>query len=287
LARVDGSDEVDELIEARRGAGLPTLLDVGPTEVTEGDAAAGSGAVLSASVAQLAVRCGFASAPAGAVEKALRELGVRTFALPALLTRERAAALRRVPAALEPAAGARIGWCVGSAGEPAPSYVDAVAEGIAKVLADRVDVLVDVVGDDDRVPSAVRRHDRVSVIAAPPEPEILAGWGLHVWTPRIVDGEVADDLAALIDAAYAGVPSLMPLPARRAMDNVAADELAITRFEEPEAWAAALRRMLDRNPTDTKHALHARRWARSLHGPVAARAGINRMFGWLQYEVER
>ena len=282
IAGIEDAEAMNELIEARSASGLPTMIDILPADVAAGEG--GTGAVLHPETAQLAVRCGRAAAPGGAAEHALRALGVRTFVLPALLTRARATTLRRAHA--ESTGGTRLGWYVGWSGDPSGPYRDAVAEGVAKFLADRVDVCVDVVGDDDNVPSALRRHDRVTVIGDVPDPDTLAEWSLHVWTPRFVDGDVADDLAGLIEASYVGVPSVMPLAARRAMDAVPSGDFLITRFDEPEAWAGGLRRILDHGRGSAKYAKEAQRWARAVHGPVAAQASVSRMVGWVQFEEQ-
>jgi hypothetical protein len=84
-----------------------------------------------------------------------------------------------------------------------------------------------------------------------------------------------------------GVPTVMPLAAKRAMDAVPEGDFLITRHEVPEAWAGGLRRILDNGRGSAKYAKEARRWAHAVHGTVAAHASVNRMLGWLQFEEEK
>ena len=134
-------------------------------------------------------------------------------------------------------------------------YLDAVGEGIAKLLADRADLRVDVVGDDDRVPAALRRHRQRFGDSSPPEPETLAGWALHVWTPRIVGGELVDDLGKLIEASFAGVPSVLPLPARRAWTVSPRTTSWSPDTRNPKDGPTALSRLLgDDGPPGTRRA---------------------------------
>jgi hypothetical protein len=284
LVGVDGSPAVTELIEERASQRLATVLDVDPVAVSASKAGSTESAVVSPPVVQLAVDCGYVVTPTGAVRAALRDLRVRSLVVPAMLTRARAAALRNASVAPVPREGTVVGWYVGSAGENLADYLDAVAEGLAKLLADRADLRVDVVGDDDRVPMPLRRHDRVSVHASSPEPETLAGWALHVWTPRIVGGEHVDDLGTLVEASFAGVPSLLPLPARRAMDGVSAKEFMVSRYDESEGWAAALSRLLVEDRARAVAAREARRWSQTVHGSVACGASVNRLLGWARYQ---
>jgi hypothetical protein len=279
LVGVDGSAAVTELIEERASQRRATVLDVDPAAVSASTGGS-SAPLVSRTLAQLAVECGYVVTPTAAVRTALRDLQVRSLVVPAMLTRARAAALRSAGVAPGPRDAVVAGWYVGWAGETLPDYLDAVAEGLAKTLADRSDVRIDVVGDEDRIPMPLRRHDRVSVIAFPPEPEAIARWAVHVWTPRIVGGELVDDLGTLIESSFAGVPSLLPLPARRAMDGVAAKEFMVSRYDEPEGWAAALSRLLGEDHTRAVGAHEARRWSHTVHGSTACRASVNRLLGW-------
>jgi hypothetical protein len=282
LVGVGGSESVTKLIAERREQQLATVLDVGPAAVPATNDEA-SAAAVSPMVAKLAVECGYAMTPTEAVRNALRDMPLRSLRVPAMVSRARSSALRNAGVASELQDGRVVGWYVGSAGEPGGDYLDAVAEGLAKVLADLADARVDIVGDDDCIPPALRNHERVSVISSWPEPERVAGWALHVWTPRIIGREIMDDLGKLIEASFAGVPSVLPLPARRAMDGVVAKDVVVSRYNEPDGWMQTVRRVLDDDRKRAEFAVEARRWSQTVHGAEASRAAVNRLLGWAQY----
>lgn len=287
LAGVEGLPAITELVEERNAQQLPTVVDVDATDiVAAGDGADGS-LTISPAVAQLATLCANVLTPTDALGTALRKKHVRSFVVPSMLTREQAAAFRNTEYLAKPKDRTNVGWYVGSEGESAPEFLDAVAGGLAKALADRVDMYVDIVGDSSRVPAGLRRHDRVSLWESAPDPDVISGWALHAWTPRIVAGEFVDDLAWLVRASAAGVTSILPKPAARAFDGTAAHALLVSRYEEPEGWASGIRRLLDDDAVRARCAVEARRWARSVHGSPACRASVNRLLGWAQYEGRR
>ena len=67
--------------------------------------------------------------------------------------------------------------------------------------------------------------------------------------------------------------------------SVAATEFLVSRYDEPEGWAAALSRLLGEDRTLSLAAREARRWSHTVHGPAACRASVNRLLGWARYEV--
>ena len=100
-------------------------------------------------------RAGWRSAPGRAGHAAATAIGVRALVVPTLIPRTRAAELRHARAASAiRAPDAVIGWYTGSDGSPL-HYLDAVADGIARLLADRADVRVEIVGASDRGPVRV------------------------------------------------------------------------------------------------------------------------------------
>ena len=72
--------------------------------------------------------------------------------------------------------------------------------------------------------------------------------------------------------------------ARRAMDGVAAKEFMVSRYDEPEGWAAALSRLLGEDHTRAVGAHEARRWSHTVHGSPACRASVNRLLGWAHHQ---
>src|SRR5207244_1564319 len=119
---------------------------------------------------------------------------------------EHAAALLAARAPADPTAALVIGWHPDSA---APECKEAIAEGIASALIDRRNV-VELVGDPAEVPRSLAGHERVSVVpSARIDPAVFAKWAVHVWTPRLVAGEVAGDTLRFEAVSYVGVPSVM------------------------------------------------------------------------------
>lgn len=279
LAGIEPAPALSELVATRAAHQLPTVVDLDPGSIT----AAGD---LAPDLARLASDCGYVTAPTDALPEAPAGARMRSLAFPTMLTRERAAALRTASAERSPRAGTALGWYLGSGPQPVPEFIDAVGEGLAKLLADRPDLRVDVVGDSARLPVALRRHDRVSVITdAEPDADVVAGWDLHLWAPRIIADDVVDDLRPLVEASAAGLATILPLAARKCMDGVAANQLVVSRVSEAEGWAAVARRVLDDDRMRAHVALDARRWFRSVHGLAACRTSVNRLLGWARYEV--
>jgi hypothetical protein len=286
LVGADRSPGVGELIATRAARRLATVLDLDSSAFHPSSDVNGESVGVSPEVLRLAQECGHATTPTEAGRAALRRSGVPTLTLPSMLPRARAAALRAAGAEAYAGTARSIGWHVGSAPEPVPDYADAVGDGIAKLLADRPDLRVDIVGDPDRAPEALRRNRRVTFVSEA-EPDVVAAWDLHVWTPRTGAGEVVDDIRPLVEASAAAVASVLPLAARSSMDGFAANKVVVSRSEESEGWATALRRLLDDDRGRRNAGLEARRWAHAVHGPPACRMLVNRLLGWARYEVQQ
>jgi hypothetical protein len=199
-----------------------------------------------------------------------------------MLTRARAKALRTAADDMPATAGA-IGWYLDEPHDSFPGYVGAVGDGIAKLLSDRPELRVEIVGRAEHIPGALRRSHRVSVLAEA-EPETIAGWDLHLWTPRIAGTDAIADIRNLVQASTAGVASVLPAAARKRMDGFAGNEIVVADHDEPEAWTDALRRLLDDDGRRAHAGAIARRWAHAVHGPTACRTSVNRLLGWARFE---
>jgi hypothetical protein len=287
LAGVDRSPAITELIATRNASRLATVLDIEGASLSAPTDSSPAAVAVSPDVVRLARECGHAIAATDSGRAALARTHLPALTVSAMLTRARAAALRSAAADAHAHTDRGIGWYVGWAGEPVGSYIDAVGDGIAKLLADRPDLRVDIVGDPDRAPAGLRRNRRVSIVSElEPEPDLIAAWDVHVWTPRLVGGEVVDDIRPLLEASSAGVPSVLPVAARSSMDGFAGNKLVVSRADEPEGWAAALGRLLDDDGMRAGAGAEARRWASAVHGAPACRMTVNRVLGWAQYEVQ-
>lgn len=286
LAGVDEIPGIDEILEVRREARRPTVLDVGPGDLLRDDGRPIAPASLAPEVARVALGCGMVSAPAGAVHRAARELGARTLVLPTLLTRTHTAALRRAGEARTESGELVIGWRLDAGGQ-VPSYADAVAESLGQLLADNMNLRVHAVGPPGRVPASLRRHERVLILPDAPESDVLAAWAVHLFTPTVVDEEVADDLRCFVEASCAGVPSVLPVAARRAIDGHPSPQLVVRDPQDVHAWLGALRNVLGPRKRRARRVEETVRHGISVAGSAASRAVAGRFVGWAMYEGDR
>jgi hypothetical protein len=165
------------------------------------------------------------------------------------------------------------------------SYADEAAEGLAKLLANRFDVRVVVVGDAADVPVALRGYN--FFIEADAAAETLGTWTAQLWTPHIVDGAIADDALLYDEASYAGVPTVLPVEARHVIDGFPSPPLVVQSPDQPEQWAAALRHVVDSKATRAARAQEVSRRAEAVDAAMTARLTVNRLLGWARYEDRR
>jgi hypothetical protein len=142
------------------------------------------------------------------------------------------------------------------------------------------------VGDAENVPPALRGHDYL-VESGELEPETLAGFTVQLWTPDIEGGMVAEDLRAYVEASHAGVPTVLPLAARVAIDGHGSPPLVVHAPDQPEQWTAALRHVLESPPRRGSRAKEASDRSDSVDSGAASRTVVNRLVGWALYEAER
>jgi len=284
LTGIEDVDAVSELIAMRKEAGRPTVLDVGPRDLVASESAE-LPLSLTGDAARLARACGLVTSAGGAMHNAIRTLGVRALVVPTMLTRRRASALKDACGSFDARGDAVIGWCLG-AGESANASRDEAAEGVAKVLANRFDVRVLVMGNAEHIPPALRGHDYL-VESGELEPEVLAGLTVQLWTPDIRGGMVADDLRAYAEASHAGVPTVLSLPARVAIDGHNSPPLVVREPDHPEQWTAALRHVLDSPPRRAARSEEARDRSDAVDGAAASKTVVNRLVGWALYENTR
>jgi hypothetical protein len=282
LVGVGANPAVDELIAERASAGLPTALDVCPDDIALDDIDAL--ARLTPAAAKLAAACGLVVAPGGARYAAAVASGGRALLLPTLLARPRAAALRdtRIPG--DPPTTRVIGWRLGAGTDSAPHYADAVAAGIERYLTEHRDC-VEIVGDAARVPAALRSHERVAVVGGRDvDPETIAGWDAHVWTPNMAGDEVVDDARVLEEASCAGVPSIMPAGACGGVDGLISSHVLVQTPDDPDLWYDALHHVLDDPNVHARRAEEVARRADAVDGAAASKAVVSRLMGWASYK---
>ncbi len=284
LAGVTAAPSLDALIADRKRAGLPTAVDLTAADLEAPGPETPAG--LTGSATALAEACGLVVAPVGARLAVARGAALRAIDLPTLLTRARVAALREARATIDPTSALVIGWCMGT-GDRSAAYADAVGEGIARILAEHRD-RVEIVGDAARVPAALRGHERVRVVPrAEPDPAMIAGWAVHVWTPELLGDEILDDARRLEEAGCAGVPSIMPLVAHGGVDGFVSSHVLVESVDTPDHWYDALHHVLDDPIVRQIRAHEAARRTDALDELAISKAVVSRFMGRVTYQPER
>ena len=127
-----------------------------------------------------------------------------------------------------------IGWHAGCNGAPVPAYATAVAQGVLEVLDSRPRARVELVGDRARLPVQLLGHPRVVVLSGRPAPEVLARWAVHLWTPPLFDGDIADDTRSIHEVGAVGVATVLPEPAQSSIGGYPPPGLLVAGFRETE-----------------------------------------------------
>jgi hypothetical protein len=112
-------------------------------------------------------------------------------------------------------------------------------------------------------------------------------WDVHLWTPPVLRGEVADDPLPFAEASYVGAPSLLGAESRGAIDGYWASDLVVPRVEDADDWVAALRPLLEDEKRRAARSREAIRRGHALDGPAASKAVVNRFLGWTLYQAQR
>jgi hypothetical protein len=239
-----------DLITARRAVGRRTLVDVthGPVPAT-------------------AMASGCATAPSSAIAAKLKAADVTVRLLPPLASRSHLDELRRARSASDELEQLVIGVDVDTAD---PASTRALATALERVLDDRADLEVDLVGSPELRAHLARRPGIRTVDGR--APTTLARWTVQVW----VGDRSAHRPSALVDAAYLAVPTVFPVPCRGDIDDPLICSLALSAPADPNGWYDALEIGLARDRTD--HRLAQR--AELLFGPRAGASLVNRLLGW-------
>ncbi|MGZ4716656.1 MAG: hypothetical protein ACXWCB_08135 [Acidimicrobiales bacterium] len=265
------------LLATRATAGRPTVLVVdavdGPID------AAGTGQVAGQGLVAVA-------ADADAVEQ-LRARGLPTQLVPVMTTIARQEALRAAGEGPVASSGGVIGWTLAASAGEAPDPVgDALATGLIELLDDRPDLLIEVVTDGGAVPRSLADHPQVSSTRGRPDPGEQSRWTAHVLTAAPEPAPTSAVLTPLLEAAHAGVPTLLSSTAARAVGGLADARLVIDEPTAPAAWIAPLRLLLDRDDRPARSA-RARDIGEALERPEASDLVIARLLGWLDREGAR
>jgi hypothetical protein len=277
------SVELSDVFDARRVAGRPTIGHVESSAILSGKLP-NEGSDLTPSAARLVTSVESVATGSAAMSALLRRLGFRAHLLPVLLTRARAAELRAARRGHDRFSDPVIGWHTGWDGAPVPEYAGPVAEGVLKVLDERPRAQVELVGERSRVPAQLLAHPRVVVLQGRAGPEALARWALHLWTPPLFDGDVADDTRSFLEVGAVGVATVLPEPAQSSLGGYPPPGLLVAGFRRAEDWFVSLCSLLDSESTRSRLSRAAMRRFDTMLGAAASAVVVNRLIGWARYE---
>lgn len=291
LAGIARTPDVDALIAERHAAGRATIVDLSINDLLLGDPVPGDTAAgeprLTPAAEALARACGRVTVPAGALHTAARLLGIRTLVVPTLFTREYAATLRAARASdvEDPTEPRIIGWRPGAL---AAEYAAAVTEGIELALVHDTNEL-EFVGAAAALPANLAGHERVRVVRDSdlgPDPDVVRRWAVHVWTPPVVETEIADDTRLFEVVSYLGVASVMPIVAAPAIDGVVSPFVVVESVTTGQEWGDVLHHVLDDPGVRARRTHEALRRADALDDPETANTVAGRFLGWATRRVE-
>jgi len=203
--------------------------------------------------------------------------------VPLMTPLDRQRALRSAAEAAVPSSGGAIGWTVlGRCGTDDP-VTGAVADALLGLLDARPDLGVEIVADPASVPATLAEHPQVRLVAGRPDAGEQARWTAHVVT---AGDEAPPADGALLEAAHAGVPTLVPLATARAVGGLADPLLVVDEPTTPAGWTAPLQLLLDDDARPARSA-----WAlatsEALEREAATDLVIARLLGWLDRGATR
>jgi hypothetical protein len=276
------STALSEVIEGRAAAARPTIAYIESSAIDRGTVS-DQGLELATSAARLVTSVGGATTGSIAVSALLRRVGIRTHLLPVLLTRAQAGELRAARRGHSRFSDPVIGWHIGAAGGPVPDYAPAVAEAVLKVIDERPQARVEAVGDPSHLPASLLGHSRVDVLSSRPASQALSGWAVHLWSPSLFGGEIADDTRAFTEVSAVGVPTVLPEAVQSAVGGYPPPGLLVDPFRHAEDWIVPLRALLDSESTRSRLSRAAMRRFDTMNGAAASAVAVNRLIGWALY----
>ena len=176
-----------------------------------------------------------------------------------------------------------IGWHIGAAGGPVPDYAPAVAEAVLKVLDERPEARVEAVGDPSHLPVSLLGHPRVDLLSDRPAPQALSRWAVHLWSPALLDGDIADDTRAFAEVSAVGVPTVLPEAVQPAVGGYPPPGLLVDPLRHAEDWIVPLRALLDSESTRSRLSRAAMLRFDTMNGAAASAVAVNRLIGWALY----
>jgi hypothetical protein len=265
------------LLDDRRSAGRPTIWNIDVPDILASTSSPGQ--VLEF----VAESCSGATTDSSAVHALIRSRGLRAHRLPSLLTRERVGELRSARSWRARPAAPVVGWSSGGIGVPTPDYLEAVADAMLTLLAERSGLSIQIIGEPTRLPDDLLMHPRVSSLAGRPSSDILTRWVAHVWSPPLLDSYVADNTLPVVESSAVGVPPVLPKATLTSLSGYPPPGILVDCPARSNSWIEALRLFLDDDVTASRESRAAIRRFDAAHGPTATEVAVNRFLGWALY----
>jgi hypothetical protein len=146
--------------------------------------------------------------------------------------------------------------------------------------------VVEVVAAPGSIPDPLADHPQVRATRGRPDAGEQARWTVHILTAARESPSSADVVVPLLEAAHAGVPTLMPAAAARAVGGLADPRLVVEQPTRPEAWRVPIELLLDGDDRAARSG-RAREIAEDLERPEVSDLVVARLLGWLDRGVSR
>ncbi len=236
-----GVEAIQAVMERRSARDRRTLVDLEPGDAVEAARDAGP-ASLRPDLDAMCVT-GFTVTTSLAIAEGVRGRSNRSQVVPYLTDRTHIATLEQCGE--ERAAPERpvVGWRIGAAG-PAPApIVAALSRLVDTLLAEGV--LVELVASGTAVPEGLAGRPGLAVRTDEPTPAELADWTAQIWTPPAGWAELTGDLRPVVEAGFAGVPTVIGGPDRAALAGLADLNLVVDHVDRHASWADVIESLLD------------------------------------------
>lgn len=239
-----GNASVDRRVAARIGAGLTTVCWVHAADIVADRDATHGIARLQPLAHQRVTEAGLAVVPSPAAQRYLSDLGVTSAVAPLALRASMAERLALIGAT--PRRGAPvIGWIIDPGGAaPAPS-TPAIAEAVVALLADDPSIRVEIVAPRGWTHEQLAANSRVTIATNAPAIATVGRWWGQIWSPSSRQVRVLGQVGPLVEAAAAGLPTVMT-HADAAHAGLLTDPALLIRDRlDPDEWRSHITAICD------------------------------------------
>ncbi|MCC5954420.1 MAG: hypothetical protein JJU45_20225 [Acidimicrobiia bacterium] len=266
-----------DVVAERTAAGLATVVDLTP-----GDVVAQSGDLTPelAALRDLDIRL---LCPSEALRERLVGSGIPLLWIPTLLHPARIEELRHARTDPEDFESLVLGWHLGSPVDRDQATIDAVADAIAVVADERLTLSIELVGDLDRTPDALRGHPRVSIHPRGHSGRVLDTWSAQVWTPTDHELVVIGEFREFYEPSYVGVATICTSAAAQAIGGPALCDTVVRNAHDTTQWEELLRTLLGEDAqTHKSRRIQIMRRTQDVAGPDASGDVVRRLIGWAE-----